>query len=123
MEGKIYEFIKEKGPGVSWVELQNNIEGFKTEEKEGGYSYFMADRNVVLWEGLSKKAYDAMEYLRKNELILISTSHLLVYLFDGGMLNMPIATDDLWDEKEGKYTKEVWVPVEFRINKKKEFLK
>ena len=87
MKDQILQFIKERDH-VSFIELSNEIPGFA-----GDYEFYnLALENVVLWNGVSKEAVDALKYLLSNSLIFVQEVEPLVYLHDGYLPTLPTAT-------------------------------
>jgi hypothetical protein len=95
--------------GTSFVELMRDVPSLK-----GNFTWHAGSNpNLVLWVGMSEAAIEAMmELLREKKIDIVSTN-LLVYLADGGMLQMPLVKSI-----KTKYKKPHWLPVVF--NKEKE---
>lgn len=90
---------------VSFVELKNNIRGF-----EGDHVLVWPQDNTYLWTNMSPNSIDAITQLifTERKLTLVPSSQL-IYLTDGGALDLPIVTEDAL---QGKATeKEYWVPM------------
>ncbi len=49
------------------------------------------DPNLVYWQGLAEPVVDALNLLIRERRIEIKSTDLLIYLFDGGALQLPIA--------------------------------
>jgi hypothetical protein len=83
---------------------------------EGDDSIWLAEReNVVLWCNLQKNLTKAIcELLASREIEACSTS-VLIYLFDGRSLKMPLAIPG----KRG-YKTPRWLPVALNLPKKKQ---
>ena len=104
LKAQILKMIEER-PGCSFAEL-SRIEGFR------GDFRMLSDgeetSNVVLWDGISLEATDAIRELMREGLIQMETAHFLVYLIDGCTLSLPLA-------KWGRHYKQRrWLPVVFR---------
>jgi len=89
------------------------LENYLGESAKGNMTWEIID-NVTLWAGMSDDFIAAMMSLRKDELIEPSGTQLLVYLIDGGTLNLPIAKRP----KSTGYKKEHWLPVIFHLTEK-----
>lgn len=91
--------------GVSFVELSRDIDGF-----HGDLAWGSNETNVVFWTAMSKEAIDAMmQLIREGKIKPTATeSTLMVYAFDGGVIDMPIATS-----VRRKYAKPRWLPTVF----------
>jgi hypothetical protein len=99
----IYKIVKENRGGVSFVELQH-LPGFK-----GEYEWYLELFNVVMWQGLSREAIDAFQELRARNLIHPYPTTVLVYLCDGAVPKMPLAT------RVHHYKEPHWMPVVFNL--------
>ncbi len=89
--------------GISLVELSRDIEGFAGEVVWGSN-----ETNVIVWDRMSQDAIAAITGLIAEEKIVATPSNVLVYAFDGGVLDMPIATD-----VRRSYAKPRWLPLVF----------
>ena len=103
MKNEIYDFIDKKGGGISFVELER-IDGFK-----GDFEILLESKNIIFWRGISGDAVDALDNLLDEKRIVIYPSSILVYLFDGKQLNLPICNKNTLK----KYKKPRWLPVVF----------
>lgn len=93
---------------VSIIELQRRYEG----QGEGDIAMVNdKDRNIILFTGLSQILYDCLTQLLKERLIHIHQAHILTYLADGGILQLPLAQRP---PPQG-YKEPHWLPVCFRI--------
>lgn len=93
--------------GVSLCEMARDIPGFA-----GDSTWGKEDQNIVLWADMSASAIAAMNRLLKAEEIVPTPTSWLVYNFDGGVLNMPIATSH-----KKRYSKPHWFPLVFAGNR------
>lgn len=93
--------------GVSLCELARDIPGFTGEATWG-----KEDLNIILWADMSAAAIAAMNRLLKSEEIVPTPSSWLVYSFDGGVLDMPIAAS-----YKKRYGKPHWFPLVFAGNR------
>jgi len=109
MKSEIYDFIEINGGAVTFVELQNRIKNSKGEstlEIEGERF-----SNVLLWAGVSSEFFQCFnELMNENKIISYPTTPL-VYMHDGGMLDLPIA------KKATHYKEPHWLPVVLWTNK------
>ena len=101
MASEISAFIGTTG-SVSFVELANRIDGFK-----GDRSWEVSEKNICLWSGVSLRAVEAISGLLNTRQIKMTSTDPLVYMCDGGMLNLPIA------KQNRKYKSLRWLPVVF----------
>lgn len=95
----IRDLLARKGGGVSFVELEE-IPGF-TGDREFG----PLDNNILLWQGISKAAVQALIELQDAGEIVPSSSTPLVYSIDGKMLSLPLV------RQARKYKTLHWLPV------------
>ncbi len=100
LKADIITTIKEKGGGVSMVELENSIPEFS-----GDYLFGNADMNIWWWFRCSIDACDALAELVREEKITAKPTDVLVYLIDGAVPQVPIA------KQIKPYKKERWIPV------------
>jgi len=99
MKDQIYEFIKRGN--VSLAELTKRIPGFK-----GDMQWRLAkNENIIIWQGMSNEAIDAIESLLDEKKISIKPCHFLVYMCDGVVPNFPIV------KRNYKYKTPHWLPV------------
>jgi hypothetical protein len=101
MKSKILSVLKEKGGGVSFVEL-SEIEGFTGELVMG-----IKEKNIIFWHNVSKEAIHAINELIKEEKLEMVTTQPIVYHVDGEVPRLPIAKQDR------KYNSLRWQPVAF----------
>ncbi|WP_028746355.1 hypothetical protein [Rhizobium mesoamericanum] len=102
LETSIHRYLAKRS-GVSLVELARDIPGFNGDEVWGNL-----DNKVAIWINMSKSAIAAMTSLIAADKIEATPTNALVYAFDGGMLDMPIAKTI-----KRKYAKAHWFPVVF----------
>ncbi|OPX93100.1 MAG: hypothetical protein A4E59_02892 [Syntrophorhabdus sp. PtaB.Bin027] len=102
LKQKIGSFISSWGGGVSFVELEQHIPGFR-----GDYSIGFEDKNIWFWFHCSSESIDAIDELLKEGRISIKTTTPLVYIADGGMPNVPMAKGNR------TYKTPRWLPVVF----------
>ena len=97
-----------KRPGLSWVEVCSFIEG------ANGNRSVQCAPNLYLWDGVSNELIAAMNELLKADAIEVRPWSLLVYLADGDLLTLPLATR----LPKGGYAKPHWLPTEFGLARK-----
>jgi len=78
------------------------------EEARGDLTWEISP-NTVLWTGMSQTLYDAFKIM--HETIIPQPTDFLVYLYDEGALNLPVAKKV---SKTG-YKRPHWLPVVFRF--------
>ena len=105
MAAEIHEYLRRRS-GVSLVELSRDIEGFSGDDVWGS-----TENNILMWMGMSPTAIAAMTLLLRDEKIEGAPSNLMVYAFDGGVLDLPIAKS-----LTRKYAKPHWYPLAFAGN-------
>lgn len=88
---------------VSFVEIKRCFE-----ETDGDTYMFWDNQTVMLWEKMSSKLVDLLQGMLKSEEITMSTTTVLTYLIDGGILRLPVAK-----QLNRKYKKTRWLPVVF----------
>jgi hypothetical protein len=87
--------------GVTFVELKS-ISGFA-----GDLTLKLDGKNIVLWDGISEEASKQIIDLWEQRKIIMEPASELIYLLDGGYLDLPVARSDK------KYKKAHWLPVVF----------
>jgi hypothetical protein len=108
MKQQILDYVN-RNDWVSFAELQTRIDGFKAAPDEPameiGHGAFA---NIILWQGLSQAAVDALKELTVEGKLHWRTGSPLSYYCDGAALQLPIA-------KQAKsYSKPRWLPVFYR---------
>lgn len=107
MAQQILDYIQRYG-GVSFVELERKIEGFKGDM----VLHFPDYPNVMLWPWVSPEATEALNSITK--MIDIKPCSILVYMADGKIPDMKIAKR-LMDYKTTR-----WLPIVFSVRRTKE---
>ena len=103
MAQEILAMVTNKG-NVSFAELER-IDGFGG----GPWSIGVPDHNLIMWRGLTREAFDALEELR--ELIHPKPASFLVYMCDGKVPCLPVA------KSARRYKKPHWAPVVYNLSK------
>lgn len=106
MAQQILDYIRKYG-GVSFVELEKNIEGFKGDKA----LYFPSYPNLILWPWVSPEATEALNSI--TSLVDIKPYSLFVYFADGKVPDMEIA------KRATGYKSQRWLPVVFSIRKQR----
>ena len=103
MEERILAFVRRRGGGVSFAELDEHIKGFEAIEGDQ-YKLILGDfPNVVVWWA-SREAIEAISGLMsKRKVCMNSTSHL-TYVADGKIPRLPLA------RRVQEYAKPHWLP-------------
>lgn len=105
MAKQIVDYVRDYG-GVSFVELERKIEGFKGDRA----LYFPSYPNLILWPWVSPEAVEALNSI--TGIIEVKPCSFLVYMTDGKIPDMQIA-------KQAKaYETERWLPVVFSIRRR-----
>lgn len=102
LEARIATYLRRRS-GVTLFEMARDIPGFA-----GSATWGKGDQNIILWADMSEAAIAALGRLLASEEIVPTPTNWLVYSFDGGVLDMPIA-----DDIETTYTKPHWLPLVF----------
>ena len=101
MKEQILNFIQ-KRKTVSFIELENNIDGFSGDEAWG-----VPDMNMFFWTRLSQEAGGALIELINENLIKMTPTSALVYVVDGFETTMETV------KSIRKHKKPAWFPVVF----------
>jgi hypothetical protein len=103
MADKIVSLVRERGSGVSFVEITKSL----GDAAEGDMEYGMIDRNIIWWSGVNEQFVDAMNLAMSD--IEPYPCSVLVYLIDGRMLKMPLV------KSNRSYKKSHWLPITFSV--------
>lgn len=76
--------------GVTYVELRNQFPEFQGDQQIS----LTGNPNIILWTGVSAEFAEAMEAARVAGDIHPYPTSVLVYIHDGGMLQLPVLTAD-----------------------------
>jgi hypothetical protein len=106
LESRISKYLSRRS-GVSLCEMARDIPGFAG-DATWGKEYL----NIILWADMSAAAIAAMKRLLETDQIVPTPTTWLVYNFDGGVLNMPIAAS-----YKKRYAKPHWFPLVFAGNR------
>jgi hypothetical protein len=108
MKTEILAYVKEH-PGTSFVELQRVVPGFSGEK-----TLWSGERedNILLWDSISQEGIEALQELMQSNDIEVRSSHFLVYMVDGILLNLPIA------RRRVHYKKPHWLPATMSVPRK-----
>jgi len=101
----VIDFVSKRG-GVTFVELQSLLES-SMEVKGDLVIYVPGYENIILWAGISQEFFQVVTLALNSHQIMMRPTQLLVYLVDGGALNMPIA------KSARHYQTPHWLPVSF----------
>lgn len=102
MADSISTYLRRRS-GISLVELSRDIEGFA-----GDVVWGSTETNVIVWDRMSQDAIAAITGLIAAEKIVATPSNLLVYAFDGCVIDLPLATNI-----RKKYARPRWLPLVF----------
>jgi hypothetical protein len=105
MKDAILNLIREKGNGVTFVELQA-IDGFV-----GDRMFLYEPSNICLWSGISAEAVMALKDLLDTKQVDWNITDPLVYLVDGVTWTLPLV------EEARRYETPHWLPVAFNLCK------
>ncbi len=107
----ITDLILSRG-NVTFAEL-DSVEGFR-----GIIVHFfnVGDLNaeVILWEGVSREASDALDELLTDRVIAASTCNSFLYLIDGLSLKLPVLPPSMASRKAPfRKLRTYWAPLQF----------
>lgn len=104
--GAVIELVREKGGGVSFVEIEDLLSPFMT--VQGERSLALPDHaNIILWMNMSETVSHLIEELVNNKVLVYSPVEWLVYLIDRKLPTLPLATE------ARSYDTPHWLPVAF----------
>lgn len=100
----IYNFIREQGDGVTFVELLRNFPSGR-----GDYSWLAGEEfgEVIIYTGLSEAFMTTLRMMVFDKIIMMKPTLPLVYLIDGASQPYPVV------KSTRKYKKPHWLPVVF----------
>lgn len=98
LEAAIVEMLRSKGDGVSMVEL-SRIPEFT------GDMVLFGEPGCVIWTRCTQEAITALRRLMDSQQVLIRQTQPLVYLVDGGTIDLPLA------KRLRPYKHPHWLPV------------
>ena len=101
---RVFAFVKERDH-VSFAELTKEF----PEEFSGTNEVFAVHPGIVVWTGLTRDAYDAVNALVDAGRVAMWPTSFMVYLSDGLSLNLPLA------KGRKNYARPHWLPVTLRI--------
>ena len=102
MADAILDYIT-KYQGVSFAELERNIKGFAG----GDIEWSLPKTNIVLWQGLTEEAVNALNLLRTGKHIHPNPCPVMIYLMDGLIPRLPVA------KTARPYKEPHWLPCVF----------
>ena len=115
----VEQFIKK----LDYVSFANLQQEFPEEGQPREYEIGLPKLNAVYWWNITETMIKVLNSLMDEGKIHMHTSSRLVYMIDGQIINLPIATRK---PKGGSYKTQHWIPVTFRpgaiCNNKKECL-
>ncbi len=100
MKNQILTMLNKRGDWVSFAELCG-IAGFVGDLG----LVFPGYKNLIIWPGLSKDAFEALKELLAEKVIALESTSLLVYMADGRVPNIPLA------KSKRNYKKPRWLPM------------
>lgn len=93
--------------GVTFVEIAQLL-ARRGVPVEGTLELVIADRNIVLWAGMSERFMTIMEAVRARRRVTPRPTSALTYMADGGFLRLPLAK-----QARRRYTTPHWLPTVF----------
>lgn len=91
--------------GVSFVELMREVPGFR------GDNRMINAKNMVYWDGISDEAAQTLLDLQNENIIEKTPCHPVIYVCDGGGMNLPLV------KRDRTYKKPHWLPVTYSLVK------
>jgi hypothetical protein len=110
MTERLIERVRQMKSGVSFVDLVDAI----GEEARGEHSIesgLPQLKNIVWWSGLSETFIAAFASREFRDVVEPYSCSVLVYMFDGAMLGLPLA------KRQRPYKKPHWMPMTFALKK------
>lgn len=108
----IVRFITENGPGISLVEIENELLRLGV-DIEGEMAVGPDEcPNLFIWAGMSQDFADVLKAVMQDRRVKATQTSPLVYLCDGKALTFPLARKP---PRQG-YREPHWVPVCFGPN-------
>jgi len=86
IEDAIYCYVKERRL-TTFAELQKRIGMFLNTY---GDIYWEFDKNVIVWEGMSKEFMNSITILILGEKLFLRPGNIMTYCFDGTILKYPL---------------------------------
>lgn len=112
LKNEILKYLKDNS-SVSFVEIEQIFDEFDY-KYSGNIAYLSKENeNIVFWAGWNEEAFNVINELRKDGLILMDTCELVNYLAFGKVMRFPVASKES-DAKD----KMCWLPVAFSIGQK-----
>lgn len=110
LKNEILKYLKDNS-SVSFVEIEQIFDEFDY-KYSGNIAYLSKENeNIVFWAGWNEEAFNVINELRKDGLILMDTCELVNYLAFGKVMRFPVASKES-DAKD----KMCWLPVQFTLN-------
>lgn len=109
LKNEILKYLKDNS-SVSFVEIEQIFDAF-VYEYCGNVAYLSKENeNIVFWAGWTEEAFNIINELREDKVILMDTCELVNYLAFGKVMKFPVASKES-DAKD----KMCWLPVQFNI--------
>ncbi|MBN6092373.1 pathogenicity island protein [Staphylococcus saprophyticus] len=109
LKNEILKYLKDNS-SVSFVEIEQIFDAFGYEYC-GNVAYLSKENeNIVFWAGWTEEAFNIINELREDKVILMDTCELVNYLAFGKVMKFPVASKES-DAKD----KMCWLPVQFNI--------
>lgn len=101
LKASILEVVRTEGDAT--FSRLDQLEGFTGGDRTIGDS----DKNIIVWDGMTDDAVTALLELQEEGRIKSKTANFFAYMFDGGMLTLPLVKKP---PAKG-YKKPHWQPV------------
>ncbi len=88
LRDRLRDYILEND-SVTFAELANRFGDEVHDKNEIALAICKRD-NIILWQGLTQEAFDAIVELERDKIIEMRPSTFLAYLMDGQVLKMPL---------------------------------
>jgi hypothetical protein len=91
MKDAIIKYVENAKDWISFAELSQRIEGFKSDEEETAALFYPGHDNLLIWPNMSAAAVEAITELLAENKIRLQHGSPLSYLIDGATVKLPIA--------------------------------
>jgi hypothetical protein len=92
--------------GTSFAEID------RWEGARGNSQIWIEEKNIVFWTGLDHHLVEAILEMKDSGELIFSPAHLLIYLCDGAMPQLPLV------KRNRAYKTEHWLPVTMNLKTK-----
>ena len=104
----ILRIVQERGP-VTFADINNHVEGFKSNEETTSWIRNPHGKNMYAWIGMTENGAEAIKQLIKEYVVILNSCPMVNYLCDGTIPAIPVASEDK------DYAEPHWSPMEIAI--------